>query len=549
MYLAKTTAIALRNTVLVLAAATFAACSMADFRAADTRRNLLLEDVHRRVGQLKRIVDDGPDPIVAAAVKAETKKLKALVDEVNDVDAGKESARDELVGKETELKQGASATQTVIELNERLAALRKKVKEKLAAAKKTPPKDKEGKAAVKELRKLDDELTKFDPAQADNLASALDAFERRYTTELAKLEKDNPDLLAQEKLRGEIQALIARGKTLKDWGDADRRNAIEKARNELNDLLGKVPDPATSPLEPSKREEAATEAKRLAKEVARLERDYQVLVAPWFRAHGGSITVSPYTLQANPSLPGFELTQQTQTSYYVELDFHHRKAWLQPKDRFEVDPNSSRLFQALAPDDHEIRLRFMGDTSVGDTTAASASAGDFMIEGSSGWNLVEFQRRSNREYGDNPEDKLAPAGSLNFELNGGITTNRSVTNSHSYLQAGLVSAWSFPVQLADRTYRAATVLGGVYYGLHEFPQIGPNDNVVTTNPRPHYNHLGALGVRVDFTVPLTERLEFIAGVRYFSPISRDHLPDDWSLFLGASLPLGRIVRSIIGDPQ
>lgn len=103
--------------------------------------------------------------------------------------------------------------------------------------------------------------------------------------------------------------------------------------------------------------------------------------------------------------------------------------------------------------------------------------------------------------------------------------------------------------LSENKYRAATVFSGIYYGLHEFPRLEPDDTAFSFSTRPHFNELGALGARVDLTIPLTTQIEFVTGVRYYSSLQRDDLPDDWSLLVGVSLPIGRIVRDLLSTGE
>jgi hypothetical protein len=386
------------------------------------------------------------------------------------------------------------------------------------------------------------------PTTVGSFAEDVDVAEKAFIDDLAKVEQGQggPDRVAQAKLRADIEALKARAKQLKDWGQADRQKEIEVLKAKIDELLASVPDPDQTVMKTEDREVAVTTANALTKQIDKLERDYHVITSPWFRTHAGSISITPYVLTNVGDQPKFRLDKASGgPSLYAELDFLHRQAWLHPDDRYEPDKRSSPIWNAIIPTDHEIRLRFVNQDQV--DSAASTAGGDFQVEGSIGWSLQDFSLKKCAICDAHPELKLRPAGSINLEVNAGISTDRDRIESSRFAQVGLGSAWSFPIQLADRTHRQGTVFSGIYYGVHEFPQLEQDDTAYTVARRPQYNELGALGLKVDFTIPLTQTIEFVAGARYFTPIGHEGAPDDWLIFVGASLPLGRIVRSLVGE--
>ena len=96
-------------------------------------------------------------------------------------------------------------------------------------------------------------------------------------------------------------------------------------------------------------------------------------------------------------------------------------------------------------------------------------------------------------------------------------------------------------------YRTATLYAGIYYGVYDTPQLDVDGRQYILGNRPVFNSLGALGARVDFQVPLSETLDGIVGVRYWAPIGRDALPETWSVFIGVSIPIGRILKATLGE--
>ena len=68
-----------------------------------------------------------------------------------------------------------------------------------------------------------------------------------------------------------------------------------------------------------------------------------------------------------------------------------------------------------------------------------------------------------------------------------------------------------------------------------------------TSERAHFNQLGSLAARIDFTVPIGSALEIVVGGRFWDPLGRDDLPENWSLFVGVTVPVGRILRAATSD--
>lgn len=130
-------------------------------------------------------------------------------------------------------------------------------------------------------------------------------------------------------------------------------------------------------------------------------------------------------------------------------------------------------------------------------------------------------------------------------MNFGGSTDREALDARVFAQVGLAGVWAFPLEFADDKWRSATVFLGTYYGVHPYPRLDTDDVVYSTTPRPHFNDLGSLGIKVDFTLPLTERMEVVLGGRYASALGSD-VPENWQVFVGLSVPIGRVVRDLLG---
>ncbi len=199
----------------------------------------------------------------------------------------------------------------------------------------------------------------------------------------------------------------------------------------------------------------------------------------------------------------------------------------------------------LSPDDHEIRLRFTNASQI--AGAASAASGDWAAETSIGWNLLAFGLKSRSLCEQQPEIKKRPQGTVNLEVGAGLVTDRDALDTHLHAHTGLASVWSFPMEVDDSVWRTATVLVGLYYGLSEFPQLDSDDQQHVFDERAQFNQIGALSARLDFTVPLGTSLEAVVGGRLWDPPTRPDLPENWSLFVGITVPLGRILKATLSE--
>jgi hypothetical protein len=266
--------------------------------------------------------------------------------------------------------------------------------------------------------------------------------------------------------------------------------------------------------------------------------------SPWFRMHTGLITLSPYVVReatvGDPADAQFVLDEaSTKPSFYVEADFLHRWAWLRDDER--TLPSAAGVLgdvQWLAPTDHEIRLRFQDADEIKDQS--SAVGGDWAAEASVGWAMVEYEVPG----GPLTARKRDPRGSLTLETNAGFATDRGSNDVHGFVQGGFGSAWSFPIEVQKNLFLPATFFGGVYYGIHSFPRVDADGGVRTDDARPYYNDLGALGVKIDVTYPLSEAVEFVIGGRLAGRFENEAV-ENWSLWAGVSLPIGRLFGSTV----
>lgn len=335
---------------------------------------------------------------------------------------------------------------------------------------------------------------------------------------------------------------------------------VAEAERELQD---KKDPPSKRALAWQKVKDFASEAKELAAtDLPKANKRYQealdqrsvarvteeIAYSDFFRVHSGAATIRPYTIV--DEAPARRLTASTETSWYAEADFLYRTAWLRPE---QIDESlRDRGWNRLVPQDYEIRLGFIDqerirDESDSDGAFDSASAtvsGDWYTEGTLGWVLGAENIFYDRD-GAHADAAAAdlPRGTWNFELNGGFTTDRVGLNTTGYVQAGLGTTWGIPITIGG-TKKMATLAAGVYYGVHEFPRVDDDNRIYSTEATVPFNRLGALGVKIDFTVPMTNGIDVVLQARHFSALSRNDVADDWSLFAGVTIPIGRLVRDL-----
>ncbi len=385
------------------------------------------------------------------------------------------------------------------------------------------------------------------------------------TTVLEDVRKDgakSPVLHARldQRIVGELANVSARLEAeRKKKSDSSRVRRLERAQGKLSSakamLTDKEQKPVTDAATLADAEKLLTEAGGLLAEV---DSDIVLFSSPWFRAHAGAITVSPYILRPSVASDGsltsapergrFVLDKTTgSTDFYAEMDFLNRRAWLDPDNLVDRDEGfgSTWVPEWMVPDDQEIRMRFVNATTI--DSASSAAIGDWAAEASIGWNLFGFGLKTRALCEQQPQVKKRPQGTVNLELNGGLTTDRGALDAHTFAQTGIASVWSFPMQVEDAVWRTATVLFGVYYGVQEFPQLDVDDQQHIVSPRAQFNNLAARSARLDFTIPLGSTFEGVIGGRFFDPWQRDDLPENWSLFVGVTIPIGRILKAATTD--
>ncbi|MBK8100194.1 MAG: hypothetical protein IPK26_24085 [Planctomycetes bacterium] len=290
---------------------------------------------------------------------------------------------------------------------------------------------------------------------------------------------------------------------------------------------------------------AATEA-----ELSRVDADIVLLTSPWFRVHAGVVTIAPYVLrQVDGHAPGggsrYRLAHADKTTAaYLSMDFMNRRAWLQPDQFAETTGDFGlRWFPRwLTPDDYEVRVRLTDESNEIDNTE-TAAGGDWSLDGSTGWNLLAFGLSDQRACEHQPELKRRARGTMNLELAGGLVTDREAFDSHSHLQGGLSTVWAFPIRLGDNVWRTATLFSFLGYGVQEFPALDVDDQQHLHGERAMFHRFGSLAVRLDLTVPLGENFEFVLGGRLWDPLSESNAPENWSLFAGVSVPLGKMFRA------
>lgn len=388
-------------------------------------------------------------------------------------------------------------------------------------------------------------------ATPSDLAAAV----AKATARLAQDEQGDPALAAAarhgrlkalvEAEQAKVTSLLVAEKAKK--ADSSRVRSLELADASLKQAKVLVAPTATP--EPSLLDEADKALRAAQEAVAKADQDPLVFPSPWFRAHAGAISLSPYRVgevpkDMNQNGQRFQLEHaSTSPEFYAELDFHGREAWLAAEDRLERTPDYGLRFLPdwVVPDDYEARLRFVNNTTV--DSQATAVGGDIAVETLVGWNLVGIGLYDAATLAADPALKKRPRGTLNLEFGTGFHTDRDVIDTHGYVVVGLGTVWAFPMQISDSTYRTATVYTGLYYGAFDYPQLDIDDVQYIDARRPAFNSLGSIGARIDAAIPISGSLDAIAGVRYWDAIGSDDAPESWSVFVGVSIPIGKILKA------
>ncbi len=328
-----------------------------------------------------------------------------------------------------------------------------------------------------------------------------------------------------------------------------------KARDFANETKAKV-DAIRPDAELSEKADLLTQAKErysLAQQavesagVAEAQTRKDIVYSNYFRLHGGAATIRPYIIARDENDRRL-LKTSTDTSFYAEVDFLRRTAWIEP-EAIAKELENPDDWSRLVPQDYEIRLGFINqqrirsDGSTDSTpfeTSSETAGGDWYAEGTLGW--VMGTQNISRD----PEDRNVdiPRGTWGLDLDAGFQTDRNGFNTTGYYMIGPGTAWSIPITIGDHK-RMATLAASVMFGIHEYPRVDKDLRIYSADAILPFNRLGSLGIKIDFTVPLTNGIEAVLQGRHFSPISRNDIADDWSLFVGVSMPIGRIVRDVL----
>ncbi|MEM7396421.1 MAG: hypothetical protein AAF492_29145, partial [Verrucomicrobiota bacterium] len=220
--------------------------------------------------------------------------------------------------------------------------------------------------------------------------------------------------------------------------------------------------------------------------------------------HGGLISLNPYDINRMNDAFVLESSDDSDLKLFLEVVFRHRTAWLDPEDWVFADrtlrlcdvlggiPGLSdgdrtttnivdRLLPQfdLVPKDYEIRIGLSGiGGSEGDATGSTvAGAGDAYLEGSAGWRIwtAGMYDKNNQPY--QGEDRPSLRSSFNFEILGGISTDRELNDVHDYLALGVATVWGIDPTDYNRAQdrRRIELVAGVYWGEVEVPVfLSPN---------------------------------------------------------------------------
>lgn len=271
----------------------------------------------------------------------------------------------------------------------------------------------------------------------------------------------------------------------------------------------------------------------------------EILYSNYFRLHSGAATVRPYTFVRRASDNRRVLSSGARTAFYAQTDFLYRTAWSSPA-AINEDLGSQDNFGRWLPQDYDLRLGFINESRIQDewteaiAGAKDAANGDWYSEGTLGWVLA----MNNISLDPADANVDLPRGTWSLDLHGALQTDRDGFNTTGTYMAGPGTAWSVPVTVGGNK-RLATVAAGAYFGIHEYPRADPDNSITDDTAVIHFNRLLSFGVRIDLTVPLTNGIEAVLQARHYSPLSNNDIPDDWSLFVGVSLPVGRLVRDLL----
>jgi hypothetical protein len=386
--------------------------------------------------------------------------------------------------------------------------------------------------------------------QEEPSAEAIAAAERALATP-GPGEPQSPEVrgaVVKEQVKSRLAVVNTRLEAeRKKKSDSTRVRGLERAQSMLQEanalLQGATPN-----------EYQVAEAERMRREAEEVldtvDADILLFASPWFLAHTGALSISPYRVGRNTgpfepdNTPAFRLQRADRTtSAYLGLDFLHRRAWLDPEQVVTKDEEVGLgLPSWMLPTDYSVRL-LLANSTVSDAT--TAAGGDWMAESSIGWNVAGFGLKDADACRRQPELKKLPQGTINFEVGGGISTNRGALDGFEFVRAGLATVWSFPFQIRAETWRTARLVSGLYYGLHDFPQLDSDDGQYITANRPAFNQLGAMCATVDFVIPISSSLDAIFSGTYWDAFGSDRMPETWSLFVGVTLPIGRILKATL----
>ncbi len=445
----------------------------------------------------------------------------------------------------------AKTLENVVARRDLMARLEARVHEVEDAAKSTTPAPAPEATAAKK-RPICEALSAIQGASTpDALAQAVEG--AREVLQRSEL----PDPTANARKHGQLKAMvdgeIARVTPLleaekKKDANGPKVPILEGAAASLQKAKAMLA-PTDTPL-PVVLADAEKELTGAQKAVAKAQATPTVFPSPWFRAHAGVVTLSPYVVTAVPADQNsagerFRLTRADGgPDFYLEMDFFGRMAWLAPENSLERTPDYGLRFLPdwLLPDDYEGRIRLTNNDQI--DSQSSAVGGDITVETLVGWNIAGIGLESAESVARDPKLAKHPRGTINLELGTGFVTDSDSVDAHPHVEGGLGTVWSFPLEVAANEFRLATLYTGLYYGLFDFPQIDTDDVQYVRENRPQYNSIGTLSARIDAAIPITGDLDVVVGVRYWDPLGSSRRPESWSVFVGISVPLGKILEAV-----
>lgn len=271
-----------------------------------------------------------------------------------------------------------------------------------------------------------------------------------------------------------------------------------------------------------------------------------------FVLHTGVAVTNPYRIDRSTDANGTNHYEQSSDSsttgrLYVEAYFKSRYSWETPS-ALEL-PGTSAFKSTVY--DYEAHIGYVAESGADDIAgSASQAAGDVYAMASVAFNFARlWDQESPLAY--LKAFAIRPRGSIAIELTGGFVTDREFSDVHMSVGVGPVWTVGIPVMTKEMDgngpakYKLAEGLLGVYpYYRMDFPNFVDSDgqSIVTVRGEPDFQPQNGYMIRIGVNYPVSDNVTVIISASAAASWDReDNLPPPWSLFIGASIPLGKIL--------